>query len=163
MNKKIVFLIIALFTTVFLVIFLLSVFIRNNQPSPPNRNIPPIDSPTPTQEGDKLIITSIFPVVNTDNAILPFQKITVSFNTPVSPENIFIETNPKTETNIFQGVNPTEVFITPSSTWTLGKTELTILQTTSSIDGKRLRAPVIYSIVTSLPTLSPEELEGIYP
>ena len=163
MNKKVIFLIIALFSSVFVVTFLLSMFIRNNQAPSSNQKTSPTSSPSPTPGENELVVTSILPVAEINSTYLPFQKITVSFNEPVLSQDLFIETIPNVQVEVFQGASLNEVFIVPSSTWPLGKTELTILQTTTSINGKGLRAPVIYSITTALPTLSPEELEGLYP
>lgn len=163
MNKKIIFLIIVLLSSVFVVTFLLSVFVRNKQTPLSNQKPSPTSSPSPTPGENELVVTNILPAADTNNTYLPFQRITVSFNEPVLPQDLFIETVPNVQVEVFQGSSPNELFIVPSSTWPLGKTELTILQKTTSINKKELRAPVIYSIITALPTLSPEELEGIYP
>lgn len=162
MNKKIIILLIGLLlVAVIAVIFLLNLLAPKD--TIPDTDIPPAVVPSPTPRENELIITNLLPDGGTTRTYFPFQKITLFFNDNVLPENVFVETNPPTEIEIFQGVSPTEIFIVPSSTWQIGETQISILTTTNSVSGKRLFQPVNYSIITTLPTLSPEEINADHP
>lgn len=161
MSKKIIIFTGLLLVTVIGVIFLLNLLVSKE--TTPNTNIQPTIAPSPTPRENELIILNILPEENTTKSYFPFQKITLFFNDNILPENVFIETNPPTEVEVFQGVSPTEVFIVPSSTWQIGETQISILTTTNSVSGKRLFEPVNYNIITSLPTLSPEEIHADHP
>lgn len=162
MDKRIVLLIMLIFLTVFIVIFLLSLLI--NKELNVSGSIP---KPTAivvsfAPKLSQLTILSVLPKQNVSQNNLPFQKITINFSTKVLPSALLIQTNPVTEVDILPGTQENELFIVPKTTWTIGITNITILQA-RSVTGANLNAPFNYSITTALPTLSPEELNNIYP
>lgn len=160
MNKKIILLIVSLFIGTVVIIFILSLFIDRNTLEP---IVPmPEATKTPALGPNELAVIDIFPA-DTRVAYLPFQKITVLFNDAVSPTDLLIQTSPPTETSVLQGSKTSEIFIIPSTAWALGRTEISVLQSPSYIGSKRLKSPYFYQITTTLPTLSPEELESEHP
>ena len=162
MDKKIALFIMLIFFMVLIVIFLLSLFMKKE----PNIGDP---IPTPTTivvsvapSLNRLTILSILPEQNVSQNYLPFQKITINFSTKVLPSTLLIQTSPETEVDILPGTQENELLIIPITTWTIGTTNITILQATS-VTGANLNSPFSYSLTTALPTLSPEELNNIYP
>lgn len=168
MDRKAMILLMATALIIVSVIFLLIFLINDRQnrntitPSPTPVQIPTV-VPSATPGENELIVVSTLPAENLDTPFLPIQKITLQFNDEIAPEDLIIETSPSTEVDIIRGSNNNQVFIIPSTLWAIGRTDITILQSTSSLSEKRLLRPYNYSIITALPTLSPEELYHSHP
>jgi hypothetical protein len=147
---------------VFVVIFSLSLFVRRENPDITNVSPTPFEALIdPTTTRGRLTITNIQPR-ESNKPYLPFQKITLTFSAPVSKETLVISTAPLTEIVILRGATPNEFFIVPNTTWQTGTTSITISRAISQDSTAELLSPVVFSITTSLPTLTPEELKD-YP
>lgn len=164
MNKKLLILLVFTSLVIISVIFFLSILINTRQETTkttPPPSTPGVPSSTPLP--NELTLTSELPADDINSSYLPFQKVTLQFNDFVDPESVFIETNPNTQIDVFQGENGREIYIVPKAFWAIGRNYITILQTTTSVSGKRLLRPITYTINTAIPTLSPEELEADHP
>ncbi len=166
MNKKLIF-ILGGFFVVTLILFILSLFADNQSPINNVVTTPtPIDTENsnfPTSAPDELSITNVLPSQTSQQTYLPFQKITLTFNANVSPGDLTITTTPITETTILQGPSLNELFIIPKTSWSLGKTTITINNSQNNNSGKRFIKPFVYTITTAVPTLPPEVLEDDHP
>ncbi len=166
-RKTMVLLIIAaliIVSVIFMLIFLIN--IRQNRTATIQNQTPfqtPTLVPSTTPGENELIVVSELPAEDSDASFLPIQKVTLQFNDEILPEDLTIEISPPTEVNVIRGSNNNQVFIIPKTLWANGRTYITLLQATSSVSGKRLLRPYTYSIVTSIPTLSPEELNHAHP
>src|SRR5690606_20605698 len=144
---------------VFVVIFLLSL-VRNPKQETNTPTPTPAATLSTTPSASSLRILDILP--SASQAYLPFQKITLIFNEPVSLDTELIQTTPHTEIQIIQVTQSSEVLIAQVTTWQIGATRLSILQETG-LSGKQLANQVSYSIITPIPTLSEEEINDIPP
>jgi hypothetical protein len=113
--------------------------------------------PTPTPNPTDLFISEILPPQNTKEPYLTFQKITINFSEEIDPIALKYEITPKTEVLVSGDLAKKTVYIIPRTTWEIGKTTITILQSTRSRNGKALYRPFTYSIITDIPKASEDE------
>jgi len=154
MNNK---LLLAIGVTAIIVFFLLLfalIFRSDTQgpttaPSPSPTTSTPLPSITPTPLPTELRVISALPE-DQNKPYLPIQKITLVFNDTVTPEGVFLETNPRTDIEVLQGESNT-LFVVPSTVWREGETDITVLQTSRSTSGKALLSPYTYTIKSEIP------------
>lgn len=118
---------------------------------------------TPTQipfNTNGLYITSIIPE-NTTQTYIPVQPVQITFTKPVSISSLKYQITPDSKTYVTEGKTPNSLVISPSTFWGNGKTTITILSTTTSSSGLKLKNPQSYVLKTAAPTI-PANLEGAY-
>ena len=81
---------------------------------------------TPSVSTAEISIVSIVPANNTTTQYNPVQQILVTFNKPVNPAAVLINTSPTTKTLIRQGENLSTIIISADPAWTEGITKILI-------------------------------------
>ena len=111
--------------------------------------------PTPTPNTTDLFISELLPPQDSKEPYLTIQKVTISFSEEVDPIALKYKISPKTEVIIRGDITKKKIYIIPRTKWELGKTTITILQSTISTRGKALYLPFTYNLTTDIPK-SPE-------
>lgn len=160
MNNKLKILIIIGIAVLVIIVFIAVSLIGGlgRGPQPPEKT----SFPTPTAafiEGE-LYIAKIMPV-DTTKIYTPAQPIEVSFTQGVDKLGLKYETHPATETFVVDSPIPNSLIIVPTTVWKIGVTSITILDNTTSAEGRKLKNPQTYILNTAVPTVPPN-LEGNY-
>lgn len=120
--------------------------------------------PTPESSGQinkkDLYIVSIIPA-DTAQTYFPVQPIQITFTQPVSPSDLKYQVSPSSESFVVLGNTPNSLIISPTTFWNNGSTTITIMETTISGVGLKLKNPKTYILKTAAPTIPPN-LEGAY-
>lgn len=117
--------------------------------------------PTPASEfiEGELYITSIKPLDSTQT-YSPAQPVEITFTQTLDKLALRYEVTPTTETFVVNSPNPQSLIIVPTTMWSNGATTITILENSTSTEGKTLKNPQSYILNTAIPTIP--DLEGAY-
>lgn len=122
-------------------------------PSTQDKNVlePTKNAVTPSISPAKIGIVNIAPPNNKATQYNPVQQLTVTFDKPIKPAGIFINTYPTTKTSIRQGENLSTIIISADPAWTEGITKILIYVSGSA-------EPFIYELKSGYPPVPSIEI-----